>query len=104
MVECWETTIAPALFEEEDLPTEIENRTVLVAAHSNTLRMLMAYFDEVAEEKVPELYVPNAVPIIYRFDPATRSRSSAKRLEGERRLARTVAVVGVEPRPGARLR
>ena len=72
VVECWETTIAPALFEEEDLPTEIENRTVLVAAHSNTLRMLMAYFDEVADEKVPELYVPNAVPIIYRFDPATR--------------------------------
>ena len=78
VVACWEATIAPALFEEEDLPTEIENRTVLVAAHSNTLRMLMAYFDEVADEKVPALYVPNAVPIVYRFDPRTRKPLSRK--------------------------
>ena len=78
VVACWETTIAPALFEEENLPTEIENRTILVAAHSNTLRMLMAYFDEVADEKVPELYVPNAVPIIYRFDPTSRKPLSRK--------------------------
>eukprot|EP00629_Pelagomonadales_sp_RCC1024_P006983 CAMPEP_0119262280 /NCGR_PEP_ID=MMETSP1329-20130426/2065_1 /TAXON_ID=114041 /ORGANISM="Genus nov. species nov., Strain RCC1024" /LENGTH=233 /DNA_ID=CAMNT_0007261913 /DNA_START=62 /DNA_END=759 /DNA_ORIENTATION=+ len=59
VLECFEDTLKPALFEGPD-------RTVLVAAHSNTLRALMAHVDGVPDEDVPSLHVPNSVPILYR--------------------------------------
>lgn len=77
-VECFETRIAPALFEEEGLPTPPDERTVVVVAHSNTIRSLMAYFDDVPEDLVPKLHVPNSVPILYRFERSTRKPVSNK--------------------------
>jgi bisphosphoglycerate-dependent phosphoglycerate mutase len=70
--------IAPAMFDEEDLPTPPEHRAVVVVAHSNTIRSLMAAFDEVPDELVPKLYVPNSVPILYRFNHVTRKPVSTK--------------------------
>eukprot|EP00429_Kryptoperidinium_foliaceum_P012661 CAMPEP_0176034998 /NCGR_PEP_ID=MMETSP0120_2-20121206/17305_1 /TAXON_ID=160619 /ORGANISM="Kryptoperidinium foliaceum, Strain CCMP 1326" /LENGTH=391 /DNA_ID=CAMNT_0017368343 /DNA_START=23 /DNA_END=1199 /DNA_ORIENTATION=- len=70
--------IAPAMFDEEDLPTPPNDRTVLVVAHSNTIRSLMAAFDEVPDQLVPKLYVPNSVPILYRFNWQTRMPISTK--------------------------
>ena len=78
VVQAFHDSIAPALFDEEDLPTPAEQRTVLVVAHSNTIRSLMAAFDEVPEDLVPKLYVPNSVPILYRFTPETRMPVSTK--------------------------
>lgn len=77
-IACFETRIAPALFEEEGLPTPPDERTVVVVAHSNTIRSLMAAFDEVPEELVPKLHVPNSVPILYRFNRETRKPVSNK--------------------------
>ena len=67
-LDCWEDSIAPSLFDEEDLPIPPDDHTIIVVAHSNTIRSLMAYFDDVAEDMVTQLYVPNSVPILYRFD------------------------------------
>ena len=39
---------------------------------------LMAHFDEVPEELVTNLYVPNSVPILYRFERSTRKPVSIK--------------------------
>jgi bisphosphoglycerate-dependent phosphoglycerate mutase len=78
VVQAFHDYIAPALFDEQDLPTPPEHRTVLVVAHSNTIRSLMAAFDEVPEDLVPKLYVPNSVPILYRFTPETRMPVSTK--------------------------
>lgn len=77
---CWEESIAPALFEEEGLPFKPEQRTIIVVAHSNTIRSLMAHFDKVPEDRIPKLHVPNSVPILYRFDAETR-RPLSIRLE-----------------------
>lgn len=77
-VECFETRIAPALFEEQGLPTPPDERTVVVVAHSNTIRSLMAAFDQVPEDLVPKLHVPNSVPILYRFERSTRRPVSNK--------------------------
>lgn len=78
VVQCWEESIAPALFEEEDLPYPPDERTVLLVAHANTIRSLMAYFDNVPENKVQNLYIPNSVPILYRFNTDTRQPISVK--------------------------
>ena len=52
--------------------------TVVVVAHSNTIRSLMAYFDEVGEEEIPHLHVPNSVPIQYRFERHSQKILSTK--------------------------
>lgn len=78
VVQCWEDRIAPALFEEEGLPYPPDDRTVLLVAHANTIRSLMAYFDNVPENKVQNMYIPNSVPILYRFKTETRQPISIK--------------------------
>ena len=83
---CLKERIAPALFDEADpvqggwVPRS-DDRTVVVVAHSNTIRSLMAYFDEVPDEDVPNLHVPNSVPILYRFERSTQKLIST-RLQG----------------------
>lgn len=78
VVDCWDNSIAPALFEEQNLPMPPDERTILVVAHANTIRSLMAYFDDVPEDKVQNMYIPNSVPILYRFNTDTREPISIK--------------------------
>eukprot|EP00536_Pseudo-nitzschia_multiseries_P011548 jgi/Psemu1/206126/e_gw1.400.19.1 len=59
----WHGTIVPAMLQEE--------RTILIAAHANTIRSLIAYLDEVPDEEVPHIHIPNSVPCIYKIDPST---------------------------------
>lgn len=68
---CFEDTIRPRLFAGSE-------QTILIAAHSNTLRALMASIDGVPDEEVPQLHVPNSVPILYRFDEETQQLASHK--------------------------
>lgn len=82
-MECFEERIAPALFDCGDAATggwtpQSNDRTVVVVAHSNTIRSLMAYFDEVGEEEIPHLHVPNSVPIQYRFERQSQKILSTK--------------------------
>ncbi|KAH8063521.1 hypothetical protein JL722_2696 [Aureococcus anophagefferens] len=81
---CYEDCVKPALFAGPD-------RTVLLVAHSNTLRGLMASIDGVPDADVPSLHVPNSVPILYRFDETSRSScpASTRRWRRARRRAAT---------------
>jgi 2,3-bisphosphoglycerate-dependent phosphoglycerate mutase len=78
VLECWEDSIAPALFEEQGLPFSPDKRAIVVVAHANTIRSLMAHFDQVPEDRIPKLHVPNSVPILYRFETSTRQPISVK--------------------------
>ena len=75
MLDCFEDLVKPALFESA-------NRAVLLVAHSNTLRALMAAIDEVPDDDVPALHVPNSVPILYRFDVDRGAPVSVKLCKG----------------------
>lgn len=80
---CFHERIAPALFDEADPATggwvpRSTDRTVVVVAHSNTIRALMAHFDQVPDADVPKLHVPNSVPILYRFERASNRLISTK--------------------------
>ncbi|CAB9527627.1 3-bisphosphoglycerate-dependent phosphoglycerate mutase [Seminavis robusta] len=74
-LDCWDDAIAPALFDEEGLPIPPDDRTIIVVAHANTIRSLMAHFDDVPEDMISKLYVPNSVPILYRFDRSISKRT-----------------------------
>ena len=41
---------------------------VVIAAHGNTLRALVKYFDNLSEEQVLALNIPTGVPLVYELD------------------------------------
>ena len=55
----WHDTIAPAVK---------SGRSVIVAAHGNSLRALIKYLDDVSEEEIVELNVPTGRPLVYELD------------------------------------
>ncbi len=55
----WVSAIAP------DLQA---GRTVLVAAHGNSLRALVKYLDGISDQDIVELNIPTGVPLVYDLD------------------------------------
>lgn len=47
-------------------------KTVLVAAHGNSLRALVKYLDNKSEAEILETNIPTAIPLLYRLDDALR--------------------------------
>ncbi len=41
---------------------------MLVAAHGNSLRALVKYFDGLSDEEIVGLNIPTAIPLVYEFD------------------------------------
>ncbi len=56
-------------------------RTVLVAAHGNSLRALVKHLDGIADEDIPELNLPTGVPLHYDLDDDLRPRTPAHPLD-----------------------
>jgi 2,3-bisphosphoglycerate-dependent phosphoglycerate mutase len=43
-------------------------RTVLVAAHGNSLRALVKHLDSISDEDIAALNIPTGIPLVYRLD------------------------------------
>lgn len=63
-------TIARAVpyFEQEIKPKMLEGKRVIIAAHGNSLRALVKYFDNMSDEDIINENIPTAVPLVYEFD------------------------------------
>ncbi|MFM2373642.1 MAG: hypothetical protein RJA75_538 [Actinomycetota bacterium] len=59
MMPLWENEISKDL---------IAGKTVLVAAHGNSLRALVKHLDGVSDEDIAELNIPTGIPLVYRLD------------------------------------
>ena len=55
----WHSTIAPAVS---------SGKQVVIAAHGNSLRALIKYLDDVADDDIVELNIPTAQPLVYELD------------------------------------
>jgi 2,3-bisphosphoglycerate-dependent phosphoglycerate mutase len=44
------------------------DRTVLVAAHGNSLRALVKHLDGISDEDIASLNIPTGIPLVYRLD------------------------------------
>ena len=55
-------------FESKILPALTAGENILISAHGNSLRAIIMKLDNLSEQQVVELNVPNGVPIIYDFD------------------------------------
>ncbi len=67
MLPYWESDIKP------DLTT---GKTVLIAAHGNSLRALVKHLDQISDEDIASLNIPTGIPLLYELDddfqPVTR--------------------------------
>lgn len=61
-------------FEAKILPVVKAGKTVLVAAHGNSLRSVVMHLDRLSREEVLELNLGTGVPIVYEIDTEGRVR------------------------------
>jgi 2,3-bisphosphoglycerate-dependent phosphoglycerate mutase len=68
--ECLKDTVARVLpyWHEVLAPAIRAGQRVLVAAHGNSLRALVKYLDDISDEAIIELNIPNGVPLVYESD------------------------------------
>lgn len=69
VVRYWHETIVPAAGAASHV--DHHESTVLIAAHANTIRALIAYLDDISHDDVPKIHIPNSVPCVYRIDTHT---------------------------------
>ncbi len=55
----WKDTIAPSIK---------SGKSVLIAAHGNSLRALVKYLDNVPESEIVSLNIPTGIPLVYELD------------------------------------
>ena len=68
--ECLADVVARALpyFYDQIVPDLQLGRTVLVAAHGNSLRALVKHLDGMSDDAVSKLNIPTGVPLLYELD------------------------------------
>lgn len=59
MLPYWESGIKPDL---------VDGKTVLVAAHGNSLRALVKHLDGIADDEISGLNIPTGIPLYYELD------------------------------------
>ncbi|MDR2348462.1 MAG: phosphoglyceromutase [Bifidobacteriaceae bacterium] len=55
-------------WQEEIVPDLVEGRTVLVAAHGNSLRALVKHLDGISDQAIAGLNIPTGIPLVYDLD------------------------------------
>lgn len=70
LTESLKDTIARAVpyFEQEIKPQIEQGRRVIIAAHGNSLRALVKYFENLTPEQILEVNIPTGIPLVYEFD------------------------------------
>jgi 2,3-bisphosphoglycerate-dependent phosphoglycerate mutase len=59
MLPYWESAVVPDLR---------AGRTVLLAAHGNSLRALVKHLDQISDEEITGLNIPTGIPLVYELD------------------------------------
>ena len=70
MTECLKDTVARFLpyWHETIAPVVKSGKSVIIAAHGNSLRALIKYLDKVSDHDIVELNVPTGQPLVYELD------------------------------------
>lgn len=70
LTESLKTTIDRAVpyFESEIKPKLLDGKRILIAAHGNSLRALVKYFENLSEDEILGVNIPTGVPLVYEFE------------------------------------
>ena len=68
--ECLKDVLGRALpyWESALVPDLLEGKTVLVAAHGNSIRSLVKYLDDVDDATIAGINIPTGIPLLYELD------------------------------------
>jgi 2,3-bisphosphoglycerate-dependent phosphoglycerate mutase len=85
MIPYWESTISKEL---------VDGKTVLVAAHGNSLRALVKHLENISDDDIAGLNIPTGIPLRYELDEDLRPVGSGAYLDPEAAAAGAAAVAG----------
>ena len=70
LTECLKDTVARVLpFWNESIAPSIQSgKRVLIAAHGNSIRALIKYLDNISDEDIVGVNIPNGIPLVYELD------------------------------------
>jgi len=70
LAECLKDTVERCLpyWEGSMVPALERGKTVLVAAHGNSIRGLLKHLDKISDEEITSLEIPTGIPLIYHLD------------------------------------
>ncbi len=70
LAESLKDTIARVIpFYENNILKDMQaGKRVIVAAHGNSIRALVKYFEDLSEEEIVNVNIPTGVPLVYEFD------------------------------------
>ncbi|MEI8001014.1 MAG: phosphoglyceromutase [Actinomycetes bacterium] len=71
------------------VPDLVAGRTVMVAAHGNSLRALVKHLDGISDDDIAELNIPTGIPLVYDLDDTVRA--TGWRYLGDAEAARAAA-------------
>jgi len=68
--ECLKDVVARLLpyWQDVIVPDLVSGKTVLVAAHGNSLRALVKHLDQISDDEIAALNIPTGIPLLYRLD------------------------------------
>jgi 2,3-bisphosphoglycerate-dependent phosphoglycerate mutase len=72
--ECLKDVLERALpyWYDQIVPDLLAERTVLVAAHGNSLRAIVKHLDQISDEAIAKLNIPTGIPLRYDLDENMR--------------------------------
>ena len=86
LTECLADVVARFVpyFTETIVPDLQAGKTVLIAAHGNSLRALVKYLDQMSDEDVVALNIPTGIPLRYDLDGGSAPEGRRRHLPGPR--------------------
>ncbi len=79
-------------WEGEIVPDLAAGKTVLVAAHGNSLRALVKHLDGISDDDIAGLNIPTGIPLVYELDDDMRPVGPGRYLDPEAAAAGAAAV------------
>jgi 2,3-bisphosphoglycerate-dependent phosphoglycerate mutase len=70
LTECLKDTVARVLpfWNESMAPAIKAGKRIVVAAHGNSIRALVKYLDNISDDDIVGLNIPNGIPLVYELD------------------------------------
>lgn len=70
LTECLKDTVARVLpyWNTELAPAIKSGKRILIAAHGNSIRALVKYLDNISDDDIVGLNIPNGIPLVYELD------------------------------------